>query len=61
MLTKGGPLFKTETVVQYIYSEAIDSHNMAYASTIAVILFLITFIASISTLRQLQKGENDLS
>ncbi len=61
VMTRGGPLFKTETVVQYIYSAAIDSHNMAYASTIAVILFAITFVVSISTLKRMQTGESDLS
>ncbi len=61
VMTKGGPLFKTQTVVQYIYSAAFDSHNMAYASTIAVVLFIITFVVSIYTLNRMQKGEEDLN
>ena len=42
IMTKGGPLFKTQTLVQLIYSMAFDSFNMGYASTIAVALFIIT-------------------
>lgn len=61
VMTKGGPLFKTQTLVQLIYSTAFDSFNMGYASTIAVALFLITFIISLFTFKAMTKGEEDLS
>lgn len=61
VMTKGGPLFKTRTLVQLIYSTAFDSFNMGYASTIAVALFLITFIISLFTFKAMTKGEEDLS
>ncbi len=61
VMTKGGPLFKTQTLVQLIYSTAFDSFNMGYASTIAVALFFITFIISIFTFKAMTKGEEDLS
>ena len=60
IMTKGGPLFKTQTLVQLIYSTAFDSFNMGYASTIAVALFAITFIASTFTFKRMTKGEEDL-
>lgn len=60
IMTKGGPLFKTQTLVQLIYSTAFDSFNMGYASTIAVALFVITFIASTFTFKRMTKGEEDL-
>lgn len=60
IMTKGGPLFKTQTLVQLIYSTAFDSFNMGYASTIAVALFLITFLISVLTFKQMTKGEEDL-
>lgn len=60
VMTKGGPLFKTQTLVQLIYSTAFDSFNMGYASTIAVALFLITFVISILTFRAMTKGEGDI-
>lgn len=61
IMTKGGPLFKTQTLVQLIYSTAFDSFDMGYASTIAVGLFVITFIVSIFTFKQMTKGEENLS
>lgn len=61
VMTKGGPLFKTQTLVQLIYSTAFDSFNMGYASTIAVALFLITFIISLFTFKAMTEGEEDLS
>lgn len=61
VMTKGGPLFKTQTLVQLIYSTAFDSFNMGYASTIAVALFLITFVISIFTFKTMTKGEDDLN
>lgn len=59
VMTKGGPLFKTQTLVQLIYSTAFDSFNMGYASTIAVALFLITFLVSVFTFKRMTKGEED--
>lgn len=61
VMTKGGPLFKTQTLVQLIYSTAFDSFNMGYASAIAVALFLITFAASVVTFKKMTKGEDDLT
>lgn len=60
IMTKGGPLFKTQTLVQLIYSTAFDSFNMGYASTIAVALFFITFLISVFTFQKMTKGEEDL-
>lgn len=61
VMTKGGPLFKTQTLVQLIYSTAFDSFNMGYASTIAVALFFITFVISVFTFKAMTKGEEDLA
>ena len=61
IMTKGGPLFKTQTVVQLIYSTAFESFDMGYASTIAVILFVVTFLVSLFTFRRMQRGEDDLT
>lgn len=61
IMTKGGPLFKTQTLVQLIYSTAFDSFDMGYASTIAVALFIITFTVSVFTFRRLSKDEDNFS
>ncbi len=57
VMTKGGPLFKTQTVVQYIYTAAFESFDMSYASTVALALFLITFVISLYTFRAMRRDE----
>ena len=47
--TRGGPLFKTETIVQYIYSRAFNQpYALGYASSIATVLFVIIMTLSLS-------------
>lgn len=58
IMTKGGPLFKTQTLVQLIYSTAFESFDMGYASTIAVALFAITFVVSVVTFKHMTKEED---
>lgn len=41
VMTKGGPGHATYTLVFYIYKAAFSYYKMGYASSIAVILFLI--------------------
>lgn len=50
VMTRGGPLFRTETLVQYIYHRGFQSppYNLGYASAIAQALFLM--IAAVSLL-----------
>lgn len=59
IMTKGGPLFKTQTLVQLIYSTAFESFDMGYASTIAVALFVITFIVSVITFGRMTREEKN--
>lgn len=48
VMTQGGPLFKTETIVQYIYSRGFTmSYELGYASSIAFTLFMIIAVISI--------------
>jgi multiple sugar transport system permease protein len=48
-MTQGGPLNSTETIVQYIYNRGfkIAPFNLGYASSIAVILFMIIIVISL--------------
>lgn len=50
VMTDGGPLFRTETLVQYIYTRgfSISPFRLGYASTIAEMLFVL--IAGVSML-----------
>lgn len=49
VLTKGGPMFGTESIVQYIYTVAFQNYDLGYASAIAVVLF-VTIIVIVSCL-----------
>lgn len=50
VMTDGGPMFRTEALVQYIYTRGfgISPFRLGYASTIAEVLFLL--IAAVSML-----------
>ena len=61
VVTKGGPLFTTETLVQYVYSNAFEKSNMGYASAIAVSLLMITLLSSIPLFKIMKKNEDELS
>lgn len=61
VMTKGGPLFSTETLVQYIYSNAFDKSDMGYASAVAVALLFITLLASIPLFNIMKRDENTLN
>lgn len=45
--TKGGPLFRTETIVQLIYERAFKTHEMGFANAAAVLLFLVILAATL--------------
>ncbi|WP_425542251.1 carbohydrate ABC transporter permease [Virgibacillus siamensis] len=55
IMTGGGPLHSSETLVLYIYNEAFDRLNMGYASAAGVILFLLTLIFSIINIKFMGK------
>ncbi len=42
VMTRGGPLHRTTTVVYYLYEEAFYRFNLGYASAVAYLLFLLT-------------------
>ena len=58
ILTQGGPLGSTETMISWMYKQASENsnYNNAYAS--AVIAFGITMIATIITFIYEKKGVN---
>lgn len=49
VMTNGGPIFRTETMVHYIYNMAFQTLRLPYASANAVTLFIIILIASLFT------------
>ena len=49
VMTQGGPLFRTETIVQYIYHRGfrIPPYDLGYASAIAEVLFILIAMISL--------------
>lgn len=57
VMTRGGPLFKTETIVQYIYHVGFENFELGYASAAAEVLFLIILVLSLFMVRRMRQGE----
>ena len=51
VMTNGGPLFATDTLVTMMFREGFTNFDIGYASAIAWVLFLIIMILSIFQLR----------
>ncbi|MBN9606835.1 MAG: sugar ABC transporter permease [Actinomycetales bacterium] len=51
VMTAGGPFFRTETMVMYIYSTAFQDFKMGYATAISWVLVLIVLALSLVQLR----------
>ncbi|MGB7519356.1 MAG: sugar ABC transporter permease [Spirulinaceae cyanobacterium] len=51
VMTKGGPLNSSKTVVYYIYEASFRDFDISYACTIGLVLFVIIFSLSIVSLR----------
>lgn len=58
VMTNGGPLFKTETMVQYIYYRGFVASDMGFATANAFILFLITLTFTLVMFRSMRKTES---
>lgn len=59
VMTGGGPLHSSETLVFYIYTQAFDRLNMGYASAAGVILFLLTLVFSLINLKVMGKDNSE--
>ena len=55
VMTKGGPLNSTKTIVYYIYEKAFENLDLGYASAMAVILLAIVMIFSLVNILCLKK------
>ncbi|CAN0363979.1 unnamed protein product, partial [Phaeothamnion confervicola] len=55
IMTNGGPLGKTRTVVWYIYTTAFRDYNMGYASALAFALFLMMLVFTLLQFRFLRR------
>ena len=57
VMTRGGPLNSTLTVVYDLYERAFYRFEMGYASAIAYLLFAVIFIVSLAQARLLRLGQ----
>ena len=55
VMTQGGPLDATKTLVYFIYQSAFEEFEMGYAAAAGVVLFLLTLVLSLVNLFLLRK------
>lgn len=60
VMTKGGPLNSTKTIVYYIYEKAFENLDLGYASAMAVILLIIVMIFSLINICCFERGKYNL-
>lgn len=59
VMTRGGPLFGTETIVTYLFTQGFERFRVGYAATLSVALFVIILVVSIAQLRFFRYSEVD--
>ena len=60
VMTKGGPLNSTKTIVYYIYEKAFENLDLGLASAMAVILLIIVMAFSIVNILCFERKKYDL-
>jgi multiple sugar transport system permease protein len=59
VLTKGGPMFRTETLVYYAYYRGFNLFEMGYASAMTFVLFLVIMFFTLFQLRGYARAERE--
>lgn len=59
VMTKGGPLFSTDTLVSMMFREGFENFDLGYASAIAWVLFLLIMLLSAFQLRLFRYDDVD--
>jgi putative chitobiose transport system permease protein len=57
VMTKGGPLDSTKTIVYYIYERAFENLDLGYASALAVVLLIIVMVFSLINILCFEKNK----
>lgn len=55
IMTKGGPLDGTKTLIYQVYEEAFVNGRAGYSSTVAIILFVVLLLLTIGQMRYLER------
>jgi multiple sugar transport system permease protein len=58
VMTSGGPVKRTTTMVYYIYESAFKFYEMGYASTLAFGLFALLFVFTLIQLRLYRRSNS---
>jgi multiple sugar transport system permease protein len=58
IMTNGGPVDRTTTMVFYIYEAAFKFYEMGYASTLAYALFAMLFVFTLIQLRMYRRADS---
>jgi putative chitobiose transport system permease protein len=61
IMTQGGPLNNSKTIVYYLYEQAFNNLNISYGCTIGLVLFLIILGLSVFRLVVNQQDSSNLS
>ena len=57
VMTKGGPLNSSKTIVYYIYERAFENLDLGYASALAVVLLVVVMIFSLINILCFERGK----
>ncbi len=57
VMTKGGPLNSTKTIVYYIYERAFENLDLGYASALAVVLLIVVMAFSLINILCFEKNK----
>lgn len=57
VMTGGGPLNRTQTLVYYLYDQGFTNGDFGYACALGVVLFLIVLAFSLANLRFFESGQ----
>ncbi|MEB3285351.1 MAG: sugar ABC transporter permease [Candidatus Sericytochromatia bacterium] len=57
VMTDGGPLNASTTVVYYLYQQSFQNLNMGYANAIGMVLFVLILVFSVLNVRAFEKGQ----
>lgn len=60
VMTKGGPLNSTKTIVYYIYEKAFENLDLGYASAMAVILLAVVMVFSLINILCFERNKYQL-
>jgi multiple sugar transport system permease protein len=59
VLTRGGPVYATDTLLMYVYEEAFRFWNFGYSAAMSFVLFVLILAVTIFQLRFFRAGQTD--